>query len=87
MIDFSVEINDFGLGNFRGRMIDTFITDINFRLKNRVLGEYDDRCARVAIIDDLEFDMLREPAFESCKSGSMSTYKQKLDFQSTWLVK
>ena len=85
--DFSVEINDFGLGNFRGRMIDTFITDINFRLKNRVLGEYDDRCARVAIIDDLEFDMLREPAFESCKSGSMSTYKQKLDFQSTWLVK
>jgi hypothetical protein len=85
--EFSVEINDFGLGNFRGRMIDTFITDINFRLKNRVLGEYDDRCARVAIIDDLEFDMLREPAFESCKSGSMSTYKQKLDFQSTWLVK
>ena len=83
---FSVEISDFGLGNFRGRMIETFITDINFRLKNRVLGEYSPSCARVAIIDDLEFDMLREPEFKSCKEGSMNTYKQKLNFQSTWLV-
>ncbi|MDB4846902.1 hypothetical protein OAI02_00215 [Candidatus Pseudothioglobus singularis] len=83
---FSVEISDFGLGNFRGRMIETFITDINFRLKNRVLGEYSPSCARVAIIDDLEFDMLREPELESCKEGSMNTYKQKLNFQSTWLV-
>ena len=59
---------------------------------NRVLGEYDSRCARVAIIDDLEFDMLREPKAiltsknKSCKKGSMNTYKQKLDFQSNWLV-
>ena len=83
---FSVEISDFGLGNFRGRMIETFITDINFRLKNRMLGEYSPSCARVAIIDDLEFDMLREPEFKSCKEGSMNTYKQKLNFQSTWLV-
>ena len=83
---FSVEINDFGLGNFRGRMIDTFITDIKFRLKNNDLGEYDERCNRVAIIDDLEFDRLREPEVESCKEGSMNSYKQKLDFQSNWLV-
>ena len=83
---FSVEISDFGLGNFRGRMIETFITDINFRLKNRMLGEYSTSCARVAIIDDLEFDMLREPEFKSCKEGSMNTYKKKLNFQSTWLV-
>ena len=84
--NFSVEINDFGLGKYRSRYIDTFITDINFRLKNRVLGEYSQKCARVAIIDDLEFDMLREPEFESCNEGSMNTYKQKLDFQSNWLV-
>ena len=84
--NFSVEINDFGLGKYRSRYIDTFITDINFKLKNRVLGEYETRCARVAIIDDLEFDMLREPEFESCNEGSMNTYKQKLDFQSNWLV-
>ena len=80
------KINDYGLGNFRGRMIETFITDINFTLKNRVLGEYDPRCARVAIINDKEFEMLREPELAGCEPGSLDSYKQKLDFQSNWIV-
>ena len=84
--NFSVEINDYGLGSFRNRMIETFITDINFKLKNRVLGEYELSCARVAIIDDQEFEMLREPKLGGCKPGSLDSYKKKLDFQSNWLV-
>ena len=87
---FSIEINDYGLGNYRNRMIETFITDIDFTLKNRVLGEYDRSCARVAIIDDKEFDMLREPELKiykgACKPGSLDSYKKKLDFQSSWIV-
>jgi hypothetical protein len=84
---FSVEINDYGLGNFRNRMIETFITDINYRLKNNDLGEYSPRCVRVAIIDDKEFDRLREPMLSNCEPGSLNSYKQKLDFQSNWIVK
>jgi hypothetical protein len=83
---FSIEINDYGLGNYRNRMIETFITDINFTLKNRFLGEYDSSCARVAIIDDKEFDMLREAELGACKPGSLDSYKKKLDFQSSWIV-
>ena len=83
---FSVEINDYGLGNFRDRIIETFITDINFRLKNNDLGEYDSRCARVAIIDDKEFDRLREPMLSNCEPDSLDSYKKKLDFQSSWIV-
>ena len=83
---FNVEINDYGLSNYRNRIIETFITDINFILKNRVLGEYDPRCARVAIINDKEFEMLREPELVECKPGSLDSYKQKLDFQSDWIV-
>ena len=82
----NVVINDYGLGNYRDRIIETFITDINFTLKNRVLGEYDPRCARVAIINDKEFDMLREPELAECEPGSLDSYKKKLDFQSDWIV-
>ena len=83
---FNVEINDYGLSNYRNRIIETFITDINFTLKNRVLGEYDPRCARVAIINDKEFEMLREPELAGCEPGSLDSYKKKLDFQSSWIV-
>jgi len=84
---FNVEINDYGLSNYRERIIETFITDINFTLKNRVLGEYDPRCARVAIINDKEFDRLREPMLGKCEPGSLDSYKKKLDFQSDWIVR
>ena len=82
----SVEINDYGLSDYRERIIETFITDINFKLKNRVLGEYEDFCARVAILDDKEFNVYREPKLAVCESSSLDSYKKKLDFQSSWIV-
>ena len=87
LVSLSIEINDFGLGKYRNRLINTFIADINYKLRNIDLGEYSPNCSRVAIIDDLEFSRLREPEIKSCDEGSMNTYKQKIDFQSTWLVK
>ena len=86
LVSLSIEINDFGLGKYRNRLINTFIADINYKLRNNDLGEYSPNCSRVAIIDDLEFSRLREPEIKSCDEGSMNTYKQKIDFQSTWLV-
>ena len=83
---FSVEINDYGLGNYRDRVIETFVTDINFKLKNRMLGEYEDFCVRVAILVDKEFDFFREPKLAVCESNSLDSYKKKLDFQSSWIV-
>ena len=82
----SVEINDYGLGNYRDRVIETFVTDINFKLKNRILGEYEDFCVRVAILVDKEFEMFREPKVATCELSSLYSYKTKLDFQSSWIV-
>ena len=76
------EISDYGLSDFRNRIIESFITDINFTLKNRTLGEYEDFCVRVAILDDKEFEVLREPKMSDCSPGSMDSYKKRLDFQS-----
>ena len=83
---FSVEIDDYGLSDYRDRIIETFFTDIKFTLVNRELGEYEDFCTRVAILDDKEFDILREPKLEECLPGSMTNYKSRLDFQSSWIV-
>jgi len=81
------EISDYGLSDFRNRIIESFITDINFTLKNRTLGEYEDFCVRVAILDDKEFEVLREPKMSDCSPGSMDSYKKRLDFQSSWVVR
>ena len=83
---FDVDINDYGLSNYRDRIIETFITEINFRLKNNDLGEYDNFCIRVAILDDKEFKRFREPMQGNCELNSLRTYKKRLDFQSSWVV-
>jgi hypothetical protein len=84
--EFNVEINDYGLSTYRGRTIATFISEINFTLKNRMLGDYENFCVRLAILDDKEFDVLREPELGACKANSLDYYKKKLDFQSSWVV-
>ena len=84
--EFNVEINDYGLSTYRGRTLATFISEINFTLKNRMLGDYEEFCVRLAILDDKEFDVLREPELGACKANSLDYYKKKLDFQSSWVV-
>ena len=84
------------------RKIVTFITDIDFRLMNRDLGEYESMCFRLAIIADSEFSRWREPEAAVCKTNddndlspeelhekyknALDTYKKRLNFQSAWVV-
>ena len=98
----SVSINDYGLSDYKGRKIATFITDINFRLMNRDLGEYETMCIRLAIIADSEFSRWREPEAAVCKvdddknlteeelyekyKNVFDNYKKRLNFQSAWIV-
>ena len=83
----SVEINDYGDGNYAGRTIETFITDIKFKLMNRNIGKYEDFCVRVAFLDDQEFARYREPEIRGeCTPSNFDSYKKKLRFQSKWIV-
>ena len=66
-----VSINDFGLSEYKGRKIETFMTDINFKLMNRDLGDYLRLCFSIAIINDSEFDRWREPEYASCWSEEL----------------
>ena len=98
----NVTINDYGLSDYKGRKIATFITDINFRLMNRDLGEYESMCFRLAIIANSEFSRWREPEAAVCKTSddnylspdelhesykhALDIYKKRLNFQSAWVV-
>ena len=100
--DSNVTINDYGLSDYKGRKIATYMTDINFRLKNNDLGEYEAICVRLAFIDDREFNRKREPEIAVCKTDDdndltpeelqekykniLDTYKKRLNFQSAWVV-
>ena len=100
--DSNITINDYGLSDYKGRKIATYITDVNFRLKNNDLGEYESICVRLAIIDDREFNRWREPEASICKTNddinlteeelyekyknSFDIYKKRLNFQSAWIV-
>ncbi|MDB9776553.1 peptidoglycan-binding protein [Alphaproteobacteria bacterium] len=66
-----VSINDFGLSEYKGRKIETFMTDINFKLMNRDLGDYLRICFSIAIINDSEFDRWREPEWALCWSEEL----------------
>ena len=66
-----VSINDFGLSEYKGRKIETFMTDINFKLMNRDLGDYSRLCFSIAIINDSEFDRWREPEYALCWSEEL----------------
>ena len=101
--DSNITINDYGLSDYKGRKIATYITDVNFRLKNNDIGEYESICVRLAIIDDREFNRWREPEAAVCKTNddinlteeelyekyknSFDIYKKRLNFQSAWIVK
>jgi len=94
----NVTINDYGLSDYKGRKIATFITDINFRLMNKDLGEYESMCFRLPIIANSEFSRWREPEAAVCKTSddnylspdelhesykhALDIYKKRLNFQS-----
>ena len=84
--EISATIYDYGLADFRNRRIETFIFDINSKIMNRDIGEYQDNCFRLAVILDAEFDRKREPEINNCSEGSMNFYKKRINFSSEWLV-
>ena len=100
--DSNITIKDYGLSDYKGRKIATYITDVNFRLKNNDLGEYESLCVSLAIIDDREFNRWREPEAAVCRTNddinlteeelyekyknSFDIYKKRLNFQSAWIV-
>ena len=84
--EISATIYDYGLADFRNRRIETFIFDVNSKIMNRDIGEYQDNCFRLGVILDAEFDRKREPEINDCSERSMDFYKKRINFSSEWLI-
>jgi hypothetical protein len=80
-------LEDFGTSHFKGRELDTTFAKITIRLKNRILGEYQDRCFIFGSVMDTEFSMIREPVEATCDDvETLTQWKDGHQFQSNWVV-
>jgi hypothetical protein len=87
VMTFNSELADFGTSNFKGRALDTAFARVKLRLKNRILGRYDDACFLFGRVIDTEFSMNREPLFAACEDEeAVKRWKDGHQFQSRWIV-
>ena len=81
------DVQDFGTSLFNGRTLDTIFARITLHLKNRMLGEYRDRCFIFGRVSDANFSMWREPVFAKCDDeATISTWQAGHQFKSEWLA-
>jgi hypothetical protein len=81
------EVQDYGTSDFKGRALTTAFARITIRLRNPILGEYQDACFVFGRIADQEFHMEREPIFAHCDDvDAVKLWQTGHEFQSQWVV-
>lgn len=81
------ELADYGQANWKGRMLEAAFSRVTIRLKNRMLGDYEDACFVFGRLNDNEFSMMRDHFEASCDDADASIgWKRAHSFASVWLV-
>ena len=84
---FTIVPFDYGKGEYRNRQIDTFSSILEFKLKNNKIGDYENYCIFLTIMDDKEFKSYREPLLTECDNKSpLKKYQKKHKFKSEWII-
>jgi len=84
---FNSEIYDYGHALWKGRPLETAFVRVTVRLRNRILGEYQDACIIFGRINDAEFNMVRDTIEVGCgQESDISSWKEIRSFESQWLV-
>lgn len=79
------ELADYGVADWKGRSLETVFSRVSIRLKNRLLGDYKDRCYLFGQINDVEFSMSREPIVLPCDDGAgLTAWQTGHGFKSFW---
>jgi hypothetical protein len=79
-------IEDYGLVEWKSRVLEAGFVNIRIKMRNRDLGEYQDNCYVLAYILDKEFDIARDPIVAACNTDSVPRYKIANRFSSRWVV-
>ena len=76
-------INDYGTVDWNERTLEGVIVNMLLRIKNRVLGEYEDYCFSFTKVQDSEFSMRREMMVGECDDIKfIERWKTGLSFKS-----
>jgi hypothetical protein len=86
MVRIDSTIEDYGLVEWKSRVLEAGFVDIRIKMRNRDLGEYQDHCYVLAYILDKEFDIARDPIVAACNIDSVPRYKIAHRFSSKWVV-
>jgi len=65
--NFDLNFEDYGMGTYRNRKISTFITRLNYKLRNDDLGDYFPHCLMFGMMHDKEFKRYRESFVSNCE--------------------
>jgi len=78
---------DYGQAEFNGREVEAVVTELHVESKNRVVGKYEDYCARIALLNDEVFDVWRRITVLDCTdSYALDRWRLENGFQSKWIV-
>jgi hypothetical protein len=76
------ELRDYGIVEWKNRVLEAGIVAITFKMKNRGLGEHRDKCFVVG------FEIVRDPISVPCEDkDSIGGYKIAHKFSSKWFAK
>jgi hypothetical protein len=81
------DLDDYGMVDWKNRVLEASIVAVTFKMKNRELGEYRDSCWLFGYIFDKEFDVARDPIGVRCDNGdAVKRYKLGRHFSSRWIA-
>ena len=81
----NADLADYGVSDWKGRSLETVFSRVNIHLRNRIRGDYMDRCYVFGQINDVEFSMYREPIVLPCDDGAeLAAWETEHGFKSFW---
>lgn len=83
----SGDLLDYGVVEWKNRVLEAGFVAVRFKMKQRALGEYQEKCFSVGYTADREFDVERDPIAVPCEDeSSVSRYKITHSFTSKWFA-
>jgi hypothetical protein len=83
----SGDLLDYGVVEWKSRVLEAGFVAVRFKMKQRTLGEYQEKCFSVGYSADHEFDVERDPIAVPCEDEStLSRYKVAHSFTSKWFA-
>jgi hypothetical protein len=81
------ELRDYGIVEWKNRVLEANLIAITFTMKNRGLGEHQQKCFVVGYVADREFDVARDPMSVACEDeNTVNRYKIAHKFSSKWFA-